>query len=100
VLSKLLTEEAAFKFAKEHGLDLVSVITTTVAGTFLTSTVPSSIRVLLSPITGLILMIYVSSFMSGPFIDGFWEEIISREMYWKVLKMWHALHEIDVINIF
>ncbi|KAJ8436203.1 hypothetical protein Cgig2_006890 [Carnegiea gigantea] len=52
VLSKLLTEEAAFKFANKHGLDLVSVITTTVAGPFLTSTVPSSIRVLLSPITG------------------------------------------------
>ncbi|XP_021754796.1 putative anthocyanidin reductase [Chenopodium quinoa] len=52
VLSKLSTEEAAFKFANENGLDLVSVITTTVAGPFLTSTVPSSVRVLLSPITG------------------------------------------------
>nr|ALX35996.1 dihydroflavonol 3'-hydroxylase 3 [Paeonia lutea] len=52
VLSKLLTEEAAFKFADENGIDLVSVITTTVAGPFLTPTVPSSIRVLLSPITG------------------------------------------------
>ncbi|GKV45763.1 hypothetical protein SLEP1_g52812 [Rubroshorea leprosula] len=52
VLSKLLTEEAAFKFAKDNGIDLVSVITTTVAGPFLTSTVPSSIQVLLSPITG------------------------------------------------
>jgi len=56
MLSKLLTEEAAFKFANEHGLNLVSVITTTVAGPFLTSTVPSSIRVLLSPITGSILL--------------------------------------------
>ncbi|XP_021863391.1 putative anthocyanidin reductase [Spinacia oleracea] len=51
VLSKLLTEEAAFKFANENSLDLVSVITTTVAGPFLTSTLPSSVRVLLSPIT-------------------------------------------------
>ncbi|XP_059442151.1 putative anthocyanidin reductase [Corylus avellana] len=52
VLSKRLTEEAAYKFANENGIDLVSVITTTVAGPFLTLDVPSSIRVLLSPITG------------------------------------------------
>ncbi|KAB2044236.1 hypothetical protein ES319_D01G075000v1 [Gossypium barbadense] len=52
VLSKLLTEEAAFKFANENAIDLVSVITTTVAGPFLTTTIPSSIQVLLSPITG------------------------------------------------
>lgn len=52
MLSKLLTEEAAFQFAKENGIDLVSVITTTVGGPFITSSVPSSIRVLLSPITG------------------------------------------------
>lgn len=52
VLSKRLTEEAAFKYAKDNGIDLISVITTTVAGAFLTSSVPSSIRVLLSPITG------------------------------------------------
>ncbi|KAL9276433.1 hypothetical protein ACSQ67_026038 [Phaseolus vulgaris] len=51
-LSKLLTEEAAFKFAKENGIDLVSVITTTVAGPFFTASVPSSVKVLLSPITG------------------------------------------------
>ncbi|XP_015898044.3 putative anthocyanidin reductase isoform X2 [Ziziphus jujuba] len=52
VLSKLLTEEAAFRFVVENGIDLVSVITTTVAGPFITSHVPSSIQVLLSPITG------------------------------------------------
>ncbi|KAJ8763655.1 hypothetical protein K2173_003127 [Erythroxylum novogranatense] len=52
VLSKLLTEEAAFNYAKENDIDLVSVITTTVAGPFLTSSVPSSIQVLLSPLTG------------------------------------------------
>ncbi|XP_047335205.1 putative anthocyanidin reductase [Impatiens glandulifera] len=51
-LSKLQTEKAAFKYAGENGLDLVSIITTTVGGPFLTSTVPSSIQVLLSPITG------------------------------------------------
>ncbi|XP_055802726.1 dihydroflavonol 4-reductase [Solanum dulcamara] len=52
VLVKVLTEDAAFQFAKENGIDLVSTITPTVAGPFLTPTVPSSIRVLLSPITG------------------------------------------------
>ncbi|EOY12629.1 hypothetical protein QUC31_001908 [Theobroma cacao] len=51
-LSKLLTEEAAFTFANENGIDLVSLITTTVAGPFLTTTIPSSIQVLLSPFTG------------------------------------------------
>ncbi|KAK4344029.1 hypothetical protein RND71_037123 [Anisodus tanguticus] len=52
VLVKVLTEEAAFQFAKENGIDLVSTITPTVAGPFLTPIVPSSIQVLLSPITG------------------------------------------------
>ncbi|XP_024960440.1 putative anthocyanidin reductase [Cynara cardunculus var. scolymus] len=52
VLSKRLTEDAAFQFANENGIRLVSIITTTVAGPFLTSTVPLSIRVLLSPLTG------------------------------------------------
>ncbi|KAE8703198.1 histone H2A.6 isoform 1 [Hibiscus syriacus] len=45
VLSELLTEEAAFKFANANGIYLVSV-------TFLTTTIPSSIQVLLSPVTG------------------------------------------------
>ncbi|XP_024161162.1 putative anthocyanidin reductase [Rosa chinensis] len=51
-LSKILTEEAAFRFASENGVKLVSVITCNVGGPFLTSNVPSSIRVLLSPLTG------------------------------------------------
>ncbi|KAL2327957.1 hypothetical protein Fmac_021384 [Flemingia macrophylla] len=51
-LSKLLTEEAAFQFAKENGIDLVSVITGTVAGPFFTANVPASVKVLLSPLTG------------------------------------------------
>lgn len=51
MLSKLLTEEKAFEFAEEKGIDLVSITTPTVAGPFLTPTVPSSLQVLLSPIT-------------------------------------------------
>ncbi|KAF8016377.1 hypothetical protein BT93_H1780 [Corymbia citriodora subsp. variegata] len=61
VLLKLLTEEAAFQFAREKGIDIVSVVTTTVGGPFLTSSVPSSIRVLLSPITGEIEMFRILS---------------------------------------
>ncbi|KZV55977.1 dihydroflavonol-4-reductase [Dorcoceras hygrometricum] len=52
VLAKLLTEDAAFQFAKDKGIDLVSVITATVGGSFLTPTVPASIQVILSPVTG------------------------------------------------
>ncbi|CAN0847415.1 Putative anthocyanidin reductase [Linum grandiflorum] len=53
-LSKLLTEEAAFQYCKEKGIELVSVVTSTVAGPFLTTSpvAPSSIRVLMSPVTG------------------------------------------------
>ncbi|TKW23097.1 hypothetical protein SEVIR_4G271400v4 [Setaria viridis] len=52
ILSKRLTEEAAFRFARENGVHLVSVILPTVAGPFLTPSVPTSIQLLLSPITG------------------------------------------------
>ncbi|KAJ1260457.1 hypothetical protein BS78_10G234100 [Paspalum vaginatum] len=52
ILSKRLTEEAAFRFARENGLHLVSAILPTVAGPFLTPSVPTSIQLLLSPITG------------------------------------------------
>ncbi|KAF7833893.1 putative anthocyanidin reductase [Senna tora] len=50
-LSKHLTEEAAFQFAKHNGIDLLSLITSTVAGPFFTASVPSSLQLLLSPIT-------------------------------------------------
>ncbi|CAL4966849.1 unnamed protein product [Urochloa decumbens] len=52
ILSKRLTEEAAFRFARENGIHLVSAILPTVAGPFLTPNVPTSIQLLLSPITG------------------------------------------------
>ncbi|XP_020102658.1 dihydroflavonol 4-reductase isoform X3 [Ananas comosus] len=52
VLSKLLTEEKAFEFAEAKGIELVSIVPPTVAGPFLTPSVPASVRVLLSPITG------------------------------------------------
>ncbi|XP_051151919.1 putative anthocyanidin reductase isoform X2 [Andrographis paniculata] len=48
----LSSEDAAFEFAEENGIDLVSVITATVGGPFLTPTVPTSIQFLLAPVTG------------------------------------------------
>ncbi|XP_078436922.1 NAD(P)-binding Rossmann-fold superfamily protein isoform X2 [Wolffia australiana] len=44
-------ENAALRFAKDNGIEFISVVPTTVAGPFLTPHVPASIRVLLSPIT-------------------------------------------------
>jgi nucleoside-diphosphate-sugar epimerase len=52
ILSKRLAEEAAFAFARENGISLVSAILPTVAGPFLTPAVPTSVQLLLSPATG------------------------------------------------
>ncbi|KAM0852992.1 hypothetical protein ACQ4PT_051382 [Festuca glaucescens] len=51
ILSKRLAEEAAFAFARENGIRLVSVVLPTVAGPFLTPAVPTSVQLLLSPVT-------------------------------------------------
>ncbi|XP_010227284.2 dihydroflavonol 4-reductase isoform X1 [Brachypodium distachyon] len=51
ILSKRMAEEAAFGFARENGLHMVSVVLPTVAGPFLTPAVPTSVQLLLSPIT-------------------------------------------------
>ncbi|XP_044959415.1 putative anthocyanidin reductase [Hordeum vulgare subsp. vulgare] len=51
ILSKRLAEEAAFGFARENGLPLVSAVLPTVAGPFLTPAVPTSVQLLLSPVT-------------------------------------------------
>ncbi|KAK1604370.1 hypothetical protein QYE76_028043 [Lolium multiflorum] len=51
ILSKRLAEEAAFVFARENGIHLVSVVLPTVAGPFLTPAVPTSVQLLLSPVT-------------------------------------------------
>ncbi|KAG2245374.1 hypothetical protein Bca52824_092798 [Brassica carinata] len=58
VQSKLVSEEEAFRYAKERGLDLVSVIRTTVSGPFLTPSLSSSLQVLLYPITGACVFVY------------------------------------------
>eukprot|EP01018_Ginkgo_biloba_P011314 Gb_22280 [translate_table: standard] len=52
VVSKALAEQAAFDFAKENNIDVVSIIPVTVAGSFFTSTTPTSVQVVLSLITG------------------------------------------------
>uniref|UniRef100_A0ACD5ZD04 Uncharacterized protein n=1 Tax=Avena sativa TaxID=4498 RepID=A0ACD5ZD04_AVESA len=51
ILSKRLAEEAAFGFARANGIHLVSVVLPTVAGPFLTPAVPTSVQLLLSPVT-------------------------------------------------
>jgi len=51
ILSKRVAEEAAFVFARENGIHLVSVVLPTVAGPFLTPAVPTSVQLLLSPVT-------------------------------------------------
>ncbi len=50
--SKTLAEKAAWKFAEENNIDLITVIPTLMAGSSLTSDVPSSIGLALSLITG------------------------------------------------
>jgi nucleoside-diphosphate-sugar epimerase len=51
ILSKRLAEEAAFSFARDNGIHLVSIVLPTVAGPFLTPAVPTSVQLLLSPVT-------------------------------------------------
>lgn len=50
--SKTLAEKAAWKFAEENNIDLITVIPTLMAGSSLTSDVPSSIGLAMSLITG------------------------------------------------
>ncbi|XP_038905578.1 putative anthocyanidin reductase isoform X2 [Benincasa hispida] len=59
-LLKRLSEDAAFKFASENGIDIVSIITSTVSGPFLTSYIPSSIQVFTAPITGSVAVVHTN----------------------------------------
>ncbi|GMN53643.1 hypothetical protein TIFTF001_022788 [Ficus carica] len=52
VLSKTLAEEAAFKFAKENGIDLVAINPGLVIGPFLQPTPNHSVKVILNQING------------------------------------------------
>ncbi|GMH17499.1 hypothetical protein Nepgr_019340 [Nepenthes gracilis] len=49
--SKTLTEQAAWKFAAENGIDFISIIPTLVVGPFLMPTMPPSLITALSPLT-------------------------------------------------
>lgn len=51
-LSKVLAERAAFDYARENGIHLISVVPPLVIGPFCTNTLPPSMRIALSPITG------------------------------------------------
>ncbi|KAF5474659.1 hypothetical protein F2P56_006541 [Juglans regia] len=50
--SKTLAEKAAWKFAEENNIDLITVIPTLMAGTPLTPDIPSSVDLAMSLITG------------------------------------------------
>ncbi|CAN1222183.1 Anthocyanidin reductase ((2S)-flavan-3-ol-forming) [Linum grandiflorum] len=52
-VSKTLAEKAAWKFAEENNIDLVTVIPSLVAGPPLTADIPSSINLALSLLTGM-----------------------------------------------
>lgn len=56
-VSKSLAERAAWDFARENGIDLVTIIPTLVVGPFITSTMPPSMVTALSLITGIIKVI-------------------------------------------
>ncbi|KAL5126876.1 Bifunctional dihydroflavonol 4-reductase/flavanone 4-reductase [Glycine soja] len=51
-VSKTLAEKEAWKFAKEQGLDFITIIPPLVVGPFLMPTMPPSLITALSPITG------------------------------------------------
>ncbi|GAB4839405.1 hypothetical protein Ancab_028929 [Ancistrocladus abbreviatus] len=50
-VSKILAEQAAWKFAEENHIDFISIIPTLVVGPFITPTFPPSLITALSPIT-------------------------------------------------
>ncbi|KAK4276562.1 hypothetical protein QN277_014695 [Acacia crassicarpa] len=51
-VSKTLAEQEAWKFAKQHNMDFITVIPTLVVGPFLMDSMPPSLVTALSPITG------------------------------------------------
>lgn len=55
-VSKTLAEKEAWKFAKEHGMDFITIIPPLVVGPFLMPTMPPSLITALSPITGKLLL--------------------------------------------
>lgn len=52
-MSKTLAEKAAWKFAEENNIDLVTIMPTLMTGVPLTSDIPSSMNLAMAPITGL-----------------------------------------------
>jgi nucleoside-diphosphate-sugar epimerase len=58
-LSKTLAEKAAWKFAEENNIDLITVIPTLMAGPSLTPDIPSSIGLAMALITGINKLEYI-----------------------------------------
>ena len=52
MLSKTLAENAAWKFAKEHGIDMVAINPALVIGPLLQPTINQSVELILNLVTG------------------------------------------------
>ena len=64
-LSKILAENAAWEFAKEKGLDLVTLLPTYVFGPVLTQTLGATVEVFLNQINGTFFLAIKISYYSG-----------------------------------
>lgn len=51
-VAKTLTEQAVLQYGSEHGIDVVTILPSLVAGPSLTPTIPLSVAQILTPITG------------------------------------------------
>jgi len=51
-VAKTLAEQAALQYGSDHGIDVVTIAPSLVAGPFLTPTIPTSVALTLTPITG------------------------------------------------
>jgi nucleoside-diphosphate-sugar epimerase len=53
-VAKTLAEQAALQYGSDHGIDVVTIAPSLVAGPFLTPTIPTSVALTLTPITGML----------------------------------------------
>nr|AUV64091.1 dihydroflavonol 4-reductase [Euphorbia pulcherrima] len=72
-VSKTMAEKAAWKFAEENNIDLISIIPTLVVGPFIMPSMPPSLITALSPITG-------------------------NEAHYSIIKQGHYIHLDDLCN--
>ena len=94
-VSKTLAEKAAWKFAEENKIDLITVIPTLMAGSSLTSNIPSSIGLATALITGM----HLKHEFTLTSVLGAWNPCLGIEFsinyfIW-VLHAWHPCLEND-----